>query len=60
MRRTAGDELETPTSSVNELEPSDSERVTEVPPVSRQHSTGQRFSDAHLETIPAPAWTDED
>ena len=42
-------------SSVNELEPSDSDRVTEVPPESRP-----RFSDANLETIPAPAWDDDE
>jgi hypothetical protein len=42
-------------SGVNELEPADSEKITEVPPHSRQ-----RFSDSNLETIPAPAWRDED
>jgi hypothetical protein len=48
-------EAEAKDSSVNELEPSDSERVTEVPPDSRQ-----RFSDPSLETIPAPALEQED
>lgn len=42
-------------SQVNELEPADSERVTEVPPESRQ-----RFSDSNLETIPAPAWAESE
>lgn len=65
VRRTTSGELRpdqeggeanaTPTSSVNELEPSDSERITEVPPESRR-----RFGDANLETIPAPAWPDEE
>jgi hypothetical protein len=45
------DETEATDSSVNELEPSDSDRVTEVPSESRP-----RFNESNLETIPAPAW----
>jgi hypothetical protein len=41
--------------SESDLEPSDSLRVTEVPPNSHE-----RFIDRALETIPAPAWPDSE
>lgn len=53
--RAADSEVPVLLSTVNELEPADSERVTEVPPESRK-----RFSDSNLETIPAPAWVDDE
>lgn len=47
-------------SFVHELEPSDSERVTEVPESDELHAPPELRSDPGLETIPAPAPADEE
>lgn len=46
-------------SFVQELEPSDSERVTEVPKSDELYAPAELRSDPGLETIPAPAPADE-
>lgn len=55
----SGTDDETAHSFVHELEPSDSERVTEVPKSDEIDAPPELRSDPGLETIPAPAPADD-
>ena len=65
VRRSASGEMlrvdaERTESAVEQLEPSDSERVTEVPPSPSTAHPTSHFMESNLETIPAPPWHDEE